>query len=527
MKNLHFQRFIFFEGFLFITFSVFQFIIIDTVGLNYDEALFINAALPSNLFSQESNYIQTRIFGLPFSVFDYIGALKSYLFIPIFYLFPINVFTIRFPMIIVTIIGVAVISRSLIKSNYKFIAVFFTLLSLLDPVYSIYSLFDYGPVALSGLIKCLILYVTFKFYDNPNRVQIIAIGFLILLGIFNKLDFIYSILPFLIIFLILNYINVFKIILNSKILFSFATFMFLAICSVLYFKMIKKSFWVFDLQTVDEGSGLNLDLFVKTFISSNFLQHFAYQNFQMINLMMLSSLCLSAISLTLIIKGGIFHENRFNSFILILFPFSVFCLLISPGIWGIHHVVQIWPIPQLAFVISAKFLFNFSRHMIWRSFIIFISLIIIFNQILINHHGRSLLFYKDFHQPTWSQEIYDVVGHITSDSYTFKSSKNPIIVASDWGFSNQIGGLIYRTGSFSVADFGHYFKDFPNVQGLANGFPIDHPIYIVTHRKKSEYFPGTYETTINLVTYLKRNNSCKDEIIYQGVHAIVFRLDCL
>ena len=76
MKNLHFQRFIFFEGFLFITFSVFQFIIIDTVGLNYDEALFINAALPSNLFSQESNYIQTRIFGLPFSVFDYIGALN-------------------------------------------------------------------------------------------------------------------------------------------------------------------------------------------------------------------------------------------------------------------------------------------------------------------------------------------------------------------------------------------------------------------------------------------------------------------
>jgi hypothetical protein len=499
---------------------------IDTVGLNYDETLFINAALPSNLFSQESHYIQTRIFGLPFSVFDYIGALKSYLFLPIFFMFPINVFTIRFPMIIVTLIGIAVISKSLRQNNHGNIAIIFAFLSLFDPVYSIYSLFDYGPVALSGLIKCLILYVTYKFYNNPNRSQIIVICFFILLGIFNKLDFIYFVIPFAIIFSILNYAYVLKIILQNKGLFLFSAIPLLGIATVIYLKMIKKSNWIFDLQTIDNGNRFNFDLLVKTFISSDTLQHFTNQNYHMTNMMMLSALFLSTISLILITKRRLYSENRFNLFILILLPFSLFCLLISPGIWGVHHVVQIWPLPQLAFATSAIFLFNLSRHRILRFFIVFITFVVILNQIIINFYGRSNLFNRDFDQPTWSQEIYEVVDRIESDSYVFNSSEKPIIAASDWGFSNQIGGLVYKKGSYLVADFGQYFKDFPSVQGLANGFPIDHPLYVVTHHQESEYFPGTYETTLNLLTFLNVNNSCKDEIIFDGTHSIVFRLDC-
>ncbi len=69
---------------------------IQTPGLYYDEALFVNAASGgvTDLF------VYKRFAGIPTMLMPYIGALKSWLYFPIFTLFGIDIVTIRLPAIL-------------------------------------------------------------------------------------------------------------------------------------------------------------------------------------------------------------------------------------------------------------------------------------------------------------------------------------------------------------------------------------------------------------------------------------------
>src|SRR4026208_227145 len=67
-------------------------------GLQYDEALFINGALGGITDS----FVHRRVFGIPFMLMPYIGALKAYLFAPIFALLGVSMETIRVPAVVLS-----------------------------------------------------------------------------------------------------------------------------------------------------------------------------------------------------------------------------------------------------------------------------------------------------------------------------------------------------------------------------------------------------------------------------------------
>src|SRR6266581_1828643 len=70
---------------------------IELPGLYYDEVAFVNAAqgAPDNTF------IYMRLGPVPLLVFPFIGALKAWIYTPIFRLFGVSALTIRLPVILI------------------------------------------------------------------------------------------------------------------------------------------------------------------------------------------------------------------------------------------------------------------------------------------------------------------------------------------------------------------------------------------------------------------------------------------
>ena len=89
-----------------IAFSLFYFAImagrnIAIPGLYYDEVLFVNAATGA----VTDSFIARRIGGAPVMLMPYIGALKAYLYFPIFKIFGVSPATIRFPVICISFVS--------------------------------------------------------------------------------------------------------------------------------------------------------------------------------------------------------------------------------------------------------------------------------------------------------------------------------------------------------------------------------------------------------------------------------------
>src|SRR5262249_28705282 len=156
-------------------------------GLNYDEVMFANAALGG----YDPSFIPVRLGPLPLMVFPYLGALKAWLFWPIFALVPINAWTVRLPMVAV---GVATLLLSACAATRLFdgtVAVVCIWLLALDPSFIFMGAFDWGPVGIALLLRAASLCLFASWCENGSKSRLFALGGVLLLGIFDKLNFVW------------------------------------------------------------------------------------------------------------------------------------------------------------------------------------------------------------------------------------------------------------------------------------------------------------------------------------------------
>lgn len=160
---------------------------IESPGLQYDEVLFVNAATDE----QPGVFLFKEIFDVPVMVFPYIGALKSWLYVPTFELFDVRPATIRLPPILfvtgaLVLLFVAV--RSLIGAWTA--AVTFGIL-VLDASTFWLTRGDVGPSAIEFTCKCLAIACAARLAMNPRARWALALVAVLALGTFNKLNFIW------------------------------------------------------------------------------------------------------------------------------------------------------------------------------------------------------------------------------------------------------------------------------------------------------------------------------------------------
>jgi hypothetical protein len=163
---------------------------ISTPGIYYDETLFANAAL----LGSSDIFAHWKPFGIPILLMSYIGAIKAWIYIPIFYLFGVDPLTIRLPTILFGVMGGGFLVVASIIWYGRCAGVLCAALIFFDPSLLIHSRLDWGPTALMFLFRgCAIFGIAWWWsFRTPAGIwiTIAACG----LGGFDKLNFIWVIM---------------------------------------------------------------------------------------------------------------------------------------------------------------------------------------------------------------------------------------------------------------------------------------------------------------------------------------------
>ena len=158
-------------------------------GLQQDETLFVNAAtlrIPGlNTFK--------AVHGIPLMIFPYTGALKSWLYDPLFAVFGNSPTVVRIPVVLLVSAGLLLIYpavRDLVNRPVALLAV--TALCFDNSVFWL-TRDDVGPSAIEFALKGAVLFCAMRFARRPGVRWLLALLALFALGVFNKLNFIWII----------------------------------------------------------------------------------------------------------------------------------------------------------------------------------------------------------------------------------------------------------------------------------------------------------------------------------------------
>jgi 4-amino-4-deoxy-L-arabinose transferase-like glycosyltransferase len=159
-------------------------------GLYYDEVLFVNAATGG----AHVGFVANRVMGIPIMLMPYIGALKAWLYFPIFSLFGISPASIRLPTIFIALLTLGLtfkLARSTFGPNYSALLV---LLMAVDPIFIVMSKLDSGPTVLMMFFKTLALWFFFRLLLTSSQRYLWGLAITCSLGLFDKLNFIWFML---------------------------------------------------------------------------------------------------------------------------------------------------------------------------------------------------------------------------------------------------------------------------------------------------------------------------------------------
>jgi len=166
-------------------------------GLEYDEVLFANAAL-GHLDETFITYeLKLGTLRFPLMLMSYIGALKAYLYFPVFEIFPVSPITVRLPAILIGGISLLATYLALLRLANRRVALWVGSLIATDPSFIFHTRIDFGPTVLMMLLKTTSLLALIKFCQTRQS-SFLALGsFLIGLGVFDKANFLWYVVGLL------------------------------------------------------------------------------------------------------------------------------------------------------------------------------------------------------------------------------------------------------------------------------------------------------------------------------------------
>lgn len=150
-------------------------------GLHYDELFFVNAALGDlNGF-----FVFAKLGALPLYLMPYIGALKAWIYWPIFKVFGVSVWSIRLPVLLLAAGGIALLFRLAKILGGAWVAALTVFLLVANPTFVWGIKSEVGPVAIEFFLQVAGAYAFFTGAGAP------VLTALFILGMFNKISFIW------------------------------------------------------------------------------------------------------------------------------------------------------------------------------------------------------------------------------------------------------------------------------------------------------------------------------------------------
>ncbi len=160
-------------------------------GLEYDEVLFANGAL-GHLDSTFSEYSWGAPgIDIPLMLTPYIGAVKAWMYKPIFKLLPTTAITVRLPVVLLGMATLIATYLFVLRLLGKTVALVAVAVLATDPSYIFHIRLDWGPVAIMMFTKLASLYLFLLFARNRRVIFLASAAFLLGLGMYDKANFIW------------------------------------------------------------------------------------------------------------------------------------------------------------------------------------------------------------------------------------------------------------------------------------------------------------------------------------------------
>jgi len=176
---------------LLLAFTAFATYQIHSPGLYMDEMDFVGAATGKQLYR--------GWLGIPLLIAPYAGALKAWIYIPVFALFGVSAVSIRLPVVLISCgtlaLGYALVRRNLTPGW----AIAFTAACVVHPGFVLQTKVDWGPVVLMLFFKALCLYLLVKWLETSRLFSWLLAGAITAcgLGFFDKFNFIWFVVALL------------------------------------------------------------------------------------------------------------------------------------------------------------------------------------------------------------------------------------------------------------------------------------------------------------------------------------------
>ena len=471
---------------------------IQLPGLYYDELAFVNAAQGG----ADNTFIHMRLGSVPFLVFPYMGALKAWIYAPVFRFFGVSALTIRLPAILIGAVTLLIFFQTL---RVKLGAVWATIvvwIMAVDPVNLFPSRLDWGPTVLTHFFQAAILALWFSYRDKARPWKIVLICICAGLGFFDRFNFIW-LLPAFAIGICLCYPGSLQNLWVStpRITRWVAIILALLALGVMLYLILPL------LVNVHHPTGAhtpNLQgkwLGLVYTLSGAAVARFIFENpagiirFASYWLIVVDGF-LALACLFLPMSNAVARENRKNGLFCFLIGFLIFVqIVITPQAGGPHHYAMIFPWPLLTFAFLARSLYNHFRTKKLSQVVALplvaaatcIFLVNIHNTMRYLSHFRS----NPHYTAQWSPEIYSLSHYVNEHGFKAKS-----IICVDWGLHTQLHALAPKKLRRRIHDDWGTFqtlsqKDKESQTAALNQIFSEDKSLAVTFAPPKESFPDT------------------------------------
>lgn len=177
------------------------FSLVSKAGFQSDEVMFVY-----DLWHPEAAAAQWSLLGhaMPVMLMPYLGALKSWVYAPIFHFMAVSSWSLRVPSLLLST-GTILLSAFLItKIAGKTAGLFLLWMLATDITFLFTAVFDWGPVVLQNLLLVSGMFLTLKWWRERRNWLLLVSGLLFGLELWDKALFIWNLFAMLIAVVIVN-----------------------------------------------------------------------------------------------------------------------------------------------------------------------------------------------------------------------------------------------------------------------------------------------------------------------------------
>jgi 4-amino-4-deoxy-L-arabinose transferase-like glycosyltransferase len=413
-------------------------------GLHNDEAFFVIPALMSNFDDEIFTFFKFHKF--PLLLTPYIGALKAYIYYPVFKIFNVSVYSIRVPMIVFGTVTLFFIYQT-VKIIYDNKVAFFCLfMTSINPSIITHLRMDYGHSGIEVFFKSLALYLFFLCIKNKKYFYLPLIALIISLGVFARLNFIWFSNAFIIAAFIFYRNDIIALLkglsvrgLNIKSLFMLCSYSI----SYIYFFFIITRYDYLSKQVSLENFRTYfvkvLDILIQQ-VSGVGFYNWIIGDFKMSLYAGYFVLFMAVIFLGIFLcsynrKKRVAEERREIDhravfFFLVLMVVNIMPMFLTKKTAKSWYAFEMHPFITIIFSVCAYYSYNYFYKSLSKKTLLVFSVIII----IAYNIGTNILYITSYSKPVknifWSSKIYDLIN------YTKKM--NVKFVCVDWGIYSQL-----------------------------------------------------------------------------------------